>query len=158
MEAIARRLGEAQCPVLMFGDDVWREGAQAEAVRLAEALEAPVFASRQIFPNFPTRHPLFCGNYPVSKDFEKATGLKPDLIFLVGCQGVHGSVNEPVVMQIGPNPLLMGRHYPLDLAAQCELPETLKAHHRGARRACTAPRRRRRGPASARRCAPTPRC
>ena len=27
----------------------------------------------------------------------------------------------------GPNPLLMGRHYPLDLAAQCELPETLKA-------------------------------
>ena len=125
VEAIARRLGEAQCPVLMFGDDVWREGAQAEAVRLAELLEAPVFASRQIFPNFPTRHPLFCGNYPVSKDFEKATGLKPDLIFLVGCQGVHGPVTEPSVMQIGPNPLLMGRHYPLDVAAQCELKETL---------------------------------
>ena len=79
VEAIARRLGEAQCPVLMFGDDVWREGAQAEAVRLAEALEAPVFTSRQIFANFPTRHPLFCGNYPASKDFEKVTGLKPDL-------------------------------------------------------------------------------
>jgi benzoylformate decarboxylase len=127
VEAIAKRLGEARCPVLMFGDDVWREGAQAEAVRLAEALEAPVFASRQIFPNFPTRHALFCGNYPVSKDFTKTTGLEPDLIFLVGCQGVHGSVNEPVIMQIGPNPLLMGRHYPLDVAAQCELPETLKA-------------------------------
>jgi thiamine pyrophosphate-dependent acetolactate synthase large subunit-like protein len=28
-------------------------------------------------------------------------------------------------MQIGPNPLLMGRHYPLDLAAQCELKGTL---------------------------------
>jgi benzoylformate decarboxylase len=127
VEAIARRLGQAQCPVLMFGDDVWRDGAQAEAVRLAEALEAPVFASRQIFPNFPTRHPLFCGSYPVSRDFTKATGLTPDLIFLVGCQGVHGSVNEPVVMQIGPNPLLMGRHYPLDLAAQCELKDTLAA-------------------------------
>jgi len=61
IDAIARRLGEAQCPVVLFGDDVWREGAQAEAVRLAEALEAPVFASRQIFANFPTRHPLFCG-------------------------------------------------------------------------------------------------
>src|SRR5690349_1061846 len=127
IDAIARRLGEARCPVLMFGDDVWRTGAAAEAVRLAEALEAPVFASRQIFPNFPTRHPLFCGNYPVSKDFTKTTGLEPDLIFLVGCQGVHGSVNEPVIMQIGPNPLLMGRHYPLDLAAQCELPATLQA-------------------------------
>jgi benzoylformate decarboxylase len=125
IEAIARRLGEARCPVLMFGDDVWRGGAAAEAVRLAEALEAPVFASRQIYPSFPTRHPLFCGNYPVPKDFTKTTGLEPDLIFLVGCQGVHGSVNEPVIMQIGPNPLLMGRHYPLDLAAQCELRDTL---------------------------------
>ena len=127
VEKIAKRLGEAQCPVLMFGDDVWREGATAEAVRLAETLEAPVFASRQIFGNFPTRHPLFCGGYPVSKDFQKTTGLKPDLIFLVGCQGVHGSIDEPYIMQIGPNPLLMGRHYPLDVAAQCELKDTLGA-------------------------------
>ncbi len=125
VEAIARRLGEAQCPVVIFGDDVWREGGQAEAVRLAETLEAPVFGTRQIFANFPTRHPLYCGMYPVSKDFEKVTGLKPDLIFLVGCHGVHGAVAEPSVMQIGPNPLLMGRHYPLDVAVQCELRETL---------------------------------
>jgi len=111
----------------MFGDDVWREGAQAEAVRLAELLEAPVFASRQIFVNFPNRHPLYCGMYPVSKDFEKTTGLKPDLLFLVGCQGVHGAVTEPSVMQIGPNPVLMGRHYPLDLAAQCDVKTTLQA-------------------------------
>jgi benzoylformate decarboxylase len=125
IEAIARRLGEAQCPILIFGDDVWREGAQAEAVRLAEALEAPVFATRQIFVNFPNRHPLYCGMYPVPRDFGKVTGLTPDLIFLVGCQGVHGSVAEPAVIQIGPNPVLMGRHYPLDIAAQCELRETL---------------------------------
>ena len=125
VEAIARRLGEAKCPVIIFGDDVWREGAQAEAVALAERLEAPVFSTRQIFVNFPNRHPLYCGMYPVSGEFEKISGLKPDLLFLVGCQGVHGSVTEPYVMQIGPNPLLMGRHYPLDVAAQCELRETL---------------------------------
>ena len=125
VEAIARRLGEAQCPVLIFGDDVSRAGAQAEAVALAEALEAPAFATRQIFVNFPSRHPLYCGMYPVSREFEQATGLKPDLIFLVGSHGVHGSVTEPYVMQIGPNPLLMGRHYPLDIAVQCELHETL---------------------------------
>jgi thiamine pyrophosphate-dependent acetolactate synthase large subunit-like protein len=126
IEAIARRLGAAKCPVLMFGDDVWREGAQSEAVRLAETLEAPAFSSRQIFANFPTRHPLYCGMYPASKEFERITGLTPDLIFMVGCQGVHGSIAEPFVIQIGPNPLLMGRHYPLDIAAQCELPETLR--------------------------------
>src|SRR5438132_9864834 len=78
VEAIARRLGEAQCPAVIFGDDVWREGAQAEAVRLAETLEAPVFGTRQIFANFPPRHPLYCGMYPVSADFQKTTGLKPD--------------------------------------------------------------------------------
>lgn len=127
VEAIARRLGEARCPVIIYGDDVWREGAGAEAVRLAEALEAPVFATRQIFVNFPNRHPLYCGMYPVSKEFEKATGLEPDLLFLVGCQGVHGSVTEPAIMQIGPNPLLMGRHYPLDVAVQCELRDTLRS-------------------------------
>jgi benzoylformate decarboxylase len=127
IETIARRLGAARCPVLMFGDDVWRTGAAAEAVRLAEALEAPVFATRQTFPNFPSRHPLFCGMYPVPGEFTKVTGLTPDLIFLVGCQGVHGPVNEPTIMQIGPNPVLMGRHYPLDVAAQCELRETLAA-------------------------------
>jgi len=129
IESIARRLGQARCPALIFGDDVWRGGAQAEAVRLAEALEAPVFASRQIFVNFPSRHPLFCGAYPVSAEFEKISGLKPDLLFLIGCQGVHGAVAEPTVMQIGPNPLLMGRHYPLDVAVQCELRETLQSLH-----------------------------
>src|SRR5256884_6947333 len=126
VEAIARRLGAAHCPVVMFGDDVWRDGAQAEAVRLAEVLEAPVFSTRQIFANFPTRHPLYCGVYPVSNEFEKVSGLTPDVLFLVGCQGVHGSVAEPTIMQIGPNPLLMGRHYPLDVAVQCELRETLR--------------------------------
>jgi benzoylformate decarboxylase len=45
---------------------------------------------------------------------------------MAGCQGVHGGVHEPSVMQIGPNPLLMGRHYPLDVAAQCELRGTLR--------------------------------
>src|SRR5256712_13965947 len=111
----------------MFGDDVWRGGAAAEAVRLAELLQAPVFPSRQIFVNFPNRHPLYCGMYPVPKDFEKTTGLSPDLLFLVGCQGVHGAVAEPSVMQIGPNPVLMGRHYPLDVAAQCDVKTTLQA-------------------------------
>jgi len=40
--------------------------------------------------NFPTaiRSTAAC---ILSKDFEKTTGLKPDLLFLVGCQGVHGA-------------------------------------------------------------------
>lgn len=125
VEAIARQLGAAQCPVLIFGDDVWRDGAQAEAIQLAERLSAPVFSSRQIFANFPTRHPLYCGNYPIPDEFAEVTGLTPDLLFLVGCRGLHGTVNLPTVIQIGPNTTLMGRHYPLDRAVQCDLQETL---------------------------------
>ena len=96
------------------------------------------------------------GTTPWPRDFEKATGLTPDLIFLVGCQGVHGSVNEPYVIQIGPNPLLMGRHYPLDIAAQCELPDTLRNITAALARAARSPIGPPRGPASAGRSAPTP--
>ncbi|PON15332.1 hypothetical protein C2W62_24350, partial [Candidatus Entotheonella serta] len=81
---------------------------------------------RQIFPNFPNRHPLHCGNYPIASDFSEITGLDPDLLFLVGCQSVHGEVRIPSVMQIGPNPTLMGRHYPLDISAHCEVRGTLQ--------------------------------
>src|SRR2546426_1970163 len=68
VEAIARRLGEAKCPVLMFGDDVWRERAGVEAVRLAEALEAPAFAQQHIYPNVSTLHPLHYGIYSGAED------------------------------------------------------------------------------------------
>ena len=57
-------------------------------------------------------------------------------------------------MQIGPNPLLMGRHYPLDVAAQCELRDTLAAITEALAR--SAPRSAGpAGPASAARCART---
>src|SRR5205823_2159970 len=43
IEAIAKRLAEAKCPALMFGDDVWREGALADVrgtlAALCEALK-----------------------------------------------------------------------------------------------------------------------
>ena len=38
------------------------------------------------------------------------------------------------VIQIGPNPVLMGRHYPLDVAAQCDVRGTLASLDPGAER------------------------
>lgn len=127
VEAIARQLGEARCPILIFGDDVWRDGAQEEAVQLAERLHAPVFSTWQIYPDFPTRHPLYCGRYPVPGEFSEITGLTPDVVFLVGCRSVHGNIEAPSIIQIGPNTTLMGRHYPLDIAAQCDTKGTLQS-------------------------------
>ena len=51
-EAIARKLGECSCPALMFGDDVWNQNAQDEAVHLAELLGAPVSAAGRPVPTF----------------------------------------------------------------------------------------------------------
>jgi thiamine pyrophosphate-dependent acetolactate synthase large subunit-like protein len=84
--------------------------------------------SRLLKPSFAPwgrRHALYCGNYPISADSENISGLKPDVIFLVGCQSVHGNVNLPTIVQIGSNTTLMGCHYPLDIAAQCEGRATL---------------------------------
>jgi len=121
----ARLLVAAENPRINAGRAARTPNGIALLVELAELLQAPVNGGGDRV-NFPSRHPQFCGMYPVPKDFEAVTGLRPDLLFLVGCQGVHGAVSEPSVMQIGPNPLLMGRHYPLDVAVQCELRETLR--------------------------------
>src|SRR5262249_26208535 len=48
VEAIARQLGEAQCPVLMFGDDVWRGGVPAQAGRLCGALGVARLPRRRV--------------------------------------------------------------------------------------------------------------
>src|SRR5260370_19319723 len=62
----------------------------------------------------------------LARDCEKTRGPQPALLSLGGCQAVHGAAPEPAVLQIGPNPLLMGRHYPLDVAAQCDVRGTLR--------------------------------
>src|SRR5260370_40714510 len=43
IEAIAPRLGEAPCPLLRFSDDVRRQRAPAEVVRVTDALQAAGF-------------------------------------------------------------------------------------------------------------------
>jgi benzoylformate decarboxylase len=58
----ARVLAEAERPVVIAGDAVARADAQAELVRVVEALGAPVYLEGEPSCNaFPTRHPLFGG-------------------------------------------------------------------------------------------------
>jgi benzoylformate decarboxylase len=54
-------LANAKNPVILVGDRVAQSGASAEAVRVAEALGAPVYATLYSEMNFPSRHPLFKG-------------------------------------------------------------------------------------------------
>ena len=56
----AERLAKAERPVIIAGDAVAQGDAQAEVVRVAEMLGAPVYLEGEASTNaFPTRHPLF---------------------------------------------------------------------------------------------------
>src|SRR5262249_36725810 len=93
-ERLAKQLVEAQRPVAVFGDEVWKSGAQADAVALAEmvglAAAAPGPLGRLAslaFVNFPVHHPQFVGEYLTAKPFGAA---KPDLLVEIGMRGDMG--------------------------------------------------------------------
>ena len=61
LDEAAALLAEAQFPVILAGGGIVMGDAQAEAVALAELLQAPVCASYLHNDAFPARHPLWCG-------------------------------------------------------------------------------------------------
>src|SRR5262249_31401327 len=82
-EALAKSLIEAQRPIAVCGDEIWKSGAQAEAVALAEMLGLAAAAPGPLgrtaalaFVNFPVQHPQFVGEYLPAKPFGPE---KPDL-------------------------------------------------------------------------------
>lgn len=63
LDRAAEMLSKAKRPVFWIGGGVNYSGAHAEAVRLAEALGAPVFTSRGGRGSIDDSHPLVIGNY-----------------------------------------------------------------------------------------------
>ncbi len=61
LEAAAEALAGARFPVVLAGGGVVMSGGQAEAVALAEFLQAPVVTSYLHNDAFPAGHPLMCG-------------------------------------------------------------------------------------------------
>jgi benzoylformate decarboxylase len=83
VDALAKMLLESQKPIAMFGDEVWKSGAQAEAVELCDLLGIAGAAGMEAFKNFPTAHPLHIGE------------------FVGGTDGVYPSANADLALQIG---------------------------------------------------------
>src|SRR5207245_789115 len=61
LNAAAELLAAAQFPVILCGGGVIMADGQAEAIRLAELLQAPVCNSYLHNDSFPASHPLWCG-------------------------------------------------------------------------------------------------
>jgi thiamine pyrophosphate-dependent acetolactate synthase large subunit-like protein len=65
IETLARWMIEAERPIPIFGDQVWKSGAQDDIIELCELLGLPAAGPGlgQGYRNFPTRHPHYIGTY-----------------------------------------------------------------------------------------------
>ena len=80
VERTAKMLIEAESPVLLVGDEIYKFEAFEKAVKFAELLGLPVTTYRSCFDNFPTDHPLFLGDFSARMRYP----AKVDLLLNVG--------------------------------------------------------------------------
>jgi benzoylformate decarboxylase len=89
VERAARMLVEAERPLLMVGDELYKTNSAEKAVQMAELLGIPVTEPWQVFANFPQAHPLFVGGSAMRTQ-------NPDVVMNVGNKLQHFS-SSPIV-------------------------------------------------------------
>lgn len=126
IEQAARLLIQAQHPVIIAGDEVWKSGAQQELLSLAEQVGLPVVRPGGVrfisaFQNFPTTHPFYLGSSEAHlQNGSRAT----DLIFFVGARDIGGRVvpespelpTTARIVRLGMDTWAFSRNYPTDVA------------------------------------------
>lgn len=127
IEHMAKLLIEAKNPVIIYGDEVWKSGAQDKTVEMAELLAVPVASSRDAFRNFPAYHSLYVGRYSPGM---KIIGKKVDLIISFGTKDfgrdrVTSVDHSTKLIRCGINTSNIGRNYPFDLAVVGNVKEIL---------------------------------
>ncbi len=96
LDEAARLLAEAKFPVIIAGGGLVMGGGQAQAIRLAEYLNAPVVNSYLHNDSFPANHPLSCGplGYQGSKAAMKII-QQADLVLALGSRlGPFGTLPQ----------------------------------------------------------------
>jgi len=120
----ARRLQEAQRPVIVAGGGVRTSGAGPELVELAERLAIPVATSMNAKDVIPGNHRLNVGVPGLyCRKSANQVVLEADLVFFVGShtgsqvtfQWQVPSLGTPVI-QLDINPEELGRHYPNEVS------------------------------------------
>jgi sulfoacetaldehyde acetyltransferase len=96
LDQAAALLASAQFPVILAGGGVIMGEGTAEAIALAEKLQAPVCTSYLHNDSFPSRHPLWCGplGYQGSKAAMKVIA-KADVVLALGTRlGPFGTLPQ----------------------------------------------------------------
>ncbi|MBZ5529484.1 MAG: thiamine pyrophosphate-binding protein [Acidobacteriia bacterium] len=141
VQEAARLLIEAQRPIAVIGDEIWKSGAQAEMLALSEQLGLAVCDTRTCFSNFPVQHPHYLGmpgdgpNPELMKSEFVQRGV--DLVVMIGARDLGGKVvpeapempPEARIVRIGLDASSMGRNYPTDVALIGDIKESLADLH-----------------------------
>ena len=84
VQRAARLLVEAQRPVLIVGDEIYKAKAFDTVIKLAELLALPVTQARSVHANFPQQHPLWVGGIPGGRVESLAYPTAADLVINIG--------------------------------------------------------------------------
>jgi len=154
LDQAAALLAQAQFPVILAGGGIVMGDTQADAVALAELLQAPVCASYLHNDAFPSRHPLWCGplGYQGSKAAMKLIA-RADVVLALGTRlGPFGTLpqhgldywpKEAKIIQIDADPRMLGLVKPISVGNCADAgaaARALVARLKGKTLACTANR------------------
>lgn len=117
----AERLAAARRPVIIAGVGVHRSGASDALLRLAEALQAPVFETAPGRGAIPGDHPLAVGGRWTGEPRLIRLLTEADAVLAVGTRLGHGSMENwtialPPVIQIDADQSMIGKNYPVAVA------------------------------------------
>lgn len=117
----AERLGRARRPVILAGAGVHRSGAWAELLRVAEALQAPVFETAPGRGAIPSDHPLSVGGRWTGDPRLSRFLSDSDVLLAVGTRLGGGSTANwtlelPPLIHLDVDPAVINLNYPADLA------------------------------------------
>src|SRR6187551_327690 len=134
LDQAAALLAQAKFPVILAGGGIVMGDTQADAVALAELLQAPVCASYLHNDAFPSRHPLWCGplGYQGSKAAMKLIA-RADVVLALGTRlGPFGTLpqhgldywpKDAKIIQIDADPRMLGLVKPISVAVNGDAAE-----------------------------------
>jgi acetolactate synthase-1/2/3 large subunit len=134
VDRVARRLQEAKQPVIVAGGGIRSSGGGQELIALAEKLSIPVATSTGAYALVPEDHPLYIGvPGTYSRSCANRAILQADLILFVGSD-TGGQLTHfwkvpaagTEVIQIGIDPIDLGRNYPNSASIMGDAKVTLK--------------------------------
>ena len=136
LDRLAKRLLEAERPVIIVGDEIVKSDALAVAAAFAQTLGAPVYQQSAPYgAHFPSEHACYAGGLSRDQKQVRALLAKHDLLVVLGADPVRMSVwseVEPLpdglpVVHIGLIDWDMGKNFAAEMAVRADVRETLEA-------------------------------